>query len=42
MKPYPINIIDKKMKNGMGVMLDDFAASVYSIITLFVFYYLWI
>jgi len=29
-KPYPVNIIDKKMKNGLGVMLDDVIAGVYS------------
>jgi len=29
-KPYPINKIDKNMKNGFGVMLDDVIAGVYS------------
>jgi phosphatidylglycerophosphatase A len=29
-KPYPVNIIDKNMKNGLGVMLDDVIAGVYS------------
>ena len=29
-KPYPANIIDKKMKNGFGVMLDDIVAGVYT------------
>ena len=33
-KPYPINIIDKKMKNGFGVVLDDVVAGIYSAITL--------
>jgi len=33
-KPYPINIIDKNMKNGFGVMLDDIIAGVYSSIVL--------
>ena len=32
LKPYPINIIDKKMKNGLGVMLDDIIAGIYSTI----------
>jgi len=29
-KPYPINIIDKNMKNGFGVILDDIIAGIYS------------
>ena len=33
-KPFPINIIDKNMKNGFGVMLDDIIAGVYSSIVL--------
>jgi phosphatidylglycerophosphatase A len=35
-KPYPINIIDKKMKNGFGVILDDVIAGIYSAIILLV------
>lgn len=27
-KPFPINYIDKKIKNGFGVMLDDIAAGI--------------
>ena len=34
-KPYPINIIDKKIKNGFGVMLDDVFAGIYSVIVFF-------
>ena len=33
-KPYPIKQIDKKMKNGFGVILDDIIAGVYSVIVL--------
>ena len=33
-KPYPINRIDEKMKNGLGVILDDVVAGVYSSIIL--------
>lgn len=33
-KPYPINRIDKKMKNGFGVMLDDVLAGIYTSIIL--------
>ena len=31
-KPYPINKVDKELKNGFGVMLDDIIAGIYSII----------
>ena len=34
-KIYPANIIDKKMKNSFGVILDDIVASSYTIIILF-------
>ena len=40
-KPFPINIVDKKMKNGLGVMLDDIIAGIYSAITIYIFYALW-
>ena len=40
-KPFPINIVDKKMKNGLGVMLDDIIAGIYSAITIYIFYTLW-
>ena len=33
LKPFPINIIDKKIKNGLGVMLDDVVAAIYASIT---------
>ena len=35
-KPFPINIIDKKMKNGLGVMLDDIIAGIYAAISVFI------
>lgn len=31
-KIFPINLIDKKMKNGFGVMFDDFIAAIFAII----------
>lgn len=31
-KPWPINLIDKKMKNGIGVMLDDLLAAVFAVV----------
>ena len=41
-KPIPINIVDKKMKNGVGVMLDDIIAGIYSTIVIYIIYALWI
>ncbi|MDB9796081.1 phosphatidylglycerophosphatase A [Pelagibacteraceae bacterium] len=41
LKPYPINKIDKNMKNGFGVMFDDVLAGVFSsIIVLIIILYL--
>ena len=37
LKPIPINLVDKKMKNGLGVVLDDLLAGVYVIITIALF-----
>ena len=36
-KIFPANIIDKKMNNSLGVLLDDLIASVYTIIILYSF-----
>ena len=37
-KPWPISIVDKKIKNGIGVMLDDIIAGVFSTIaTIFIY-----
>ena len=33
-KPFPVNYIDNNVKGSFGVMLDDIAASIYSIIIL--------
>lgn len=30
LKPFPINIIDSKMKNALGVMLDDVLAGIFA------------
>ena len=38
LKPFPIGFIDKKMKNGFGVMLDDIIAGLYSVITLLIIF----
>ena len=31
-KPYPIYLIDKNLKNGVGVMLDDLVAAYYTLL----------
>ena len=36
-KPFPINLVDKKMKNGFGVILDDLLAGIYVLITIALF-----
>jgi len=38
LKPFPINLIDKKMKNGFGVMFDDIIAGFYSVLILLIFF----
>ena len=30
LKPWPINQVDSKLKNALGVMLDDFIAAIYA------------
>ena len=35
-KPYPIQIIDLRMKNSVGVILDDFIASAYTLILILI------
>ena len=41
LKPFPINIIDKKMKNGLGVVLDDIIAGIYTSIIILIFGYVY-
>ena len=40
-KPFPINLIDNKIKNGFGVMFDDIIAGLFTLLTLCIFF-LWI
>ena len=35
LKPYPINYVDKNMKNGFGVILDDLIAGFFTLIVLY-------
>ncbi|MDH3691453.1 MAG: phosphatidylglycerophosphatase A [Gammaproteobacteria bacterium] len=39
LKPFPINVIDRKIKGGVGVVLDDVAAGVVTNVVLQVTYY---
>lgn len=34
LKPWPINWVDREVRNGLGIMLDDVLAAVYSAIVL--------
>ena len=36
LKPYPINYVDKNMKNGFGVILDDLIAGAFTLIVLYI------
>jgi|TARA_B110000444_G_scaffold254821_1_gene287980 phosphatidylglycerophosphatase A len=38
-KPYPIKKIDKQIKNGFGVILDDIVAGIYAVIILLTIIY---
>ena len=38
-KPWPINIIDRKYKNGLGVMLDDVIAAIFAALVHFFILY---
>ena len=33
-KPFPINLIDKNIKNSFGVIMDDIIAGIYSVLSL--------
>ena len=39
LKPFPINLVDKKMKNGFGIVLDDVIAGIFTTILYFIGYY---
>ena len=41
LKPFPINLIDKKIKNGFGVILDDIVAGIFASISVYIIL-LWI
>tara|TARA_B100000989_G_scaffold155381_1_gene115922 strand:- start:406 stop:906 length:501 start_codon:yes stop_codon:yes gene_type:complete len=37
LKPFPINYVDKNIKSGLGVVLDDIIAGIYTTIVLYIF-----
>lgn len=39
-KPWPISRVDKQLKNGFGIMLDDAIAGIYGLITLQIIVYM--
>jgi phosphatidylglycerophosphatase A len=41
LKPWPVRFVDKKCPGGLGVVLDDVVAGLYSLIVLYVILYLW-
>ena len=36
LKPYPINYVDRNIKNGFGVILDDLIAGLFTLIVLYI------
>lgn len=38
-KPWPINLVDEKIKGGFGIMLDDLMAGIYALVVLQLIYY---
>ena len=36
-KPFPVSYFDRKLKNSLGVILDDVAAGLYVVLTLIIF-----
>tara|TARA_B100000700_G_C14565742_1_gene633231 strand:+ start:54 stop:554 length:501 start_codon:yes stop_codon:yes gene_type:complete len=41
-KPFPINFIDKKLKNGLGVVMDDLIAGLFSLLIVWVVVFLFL
>ncbi len=38
-KPWPINAIERKLPNGLGIMLDDVMAAIFSIIVYYLIFF---
>lgn len=39
-KPYPIRYFDQQLKGGLGIMFDDILAAIYSLISLYLIYWI--
>ncbi|MBF0785103.1 phosphatidylglycerophosphatase A [Muribacter muris] len=39
LKPYPIRLFDQKLTSGLGIMVDDILAAIYSLCTLYLIYW---
>ncbi|MBV6541605.1 phosphatidylglycerophosphatase A [Ursidibacter maritimus] len=39
-KPYPIRYFDQQLKGGIGIMFDDILAGIYSLISLYLIYWI--
>ena len=39
LKPFPISFLDKKVKGGLGIMLDDVLAGIFALISVHAIYY---
>ena len=39
LKPYPISVGDKKMKNGLGIVLDDILAGLFTLFVILLFFW---
>ena len=38
LKPFPINLVDNRIKNGFGVIFDDIVAGIFSTATLYIIF----
>lgn len=39
LKPFPIRYFDEKLENGLGIMIDDIIAAIFTILSLKILYY---
>jgi phosphatidylglycerophosphatase A len=38
LKPWPINVVDRNLRNGFGVMADDLIAAAYALLLLHILF----
>lgn len=39
-KPYPISYLDTRIRNGFGIMIDDIGAAIFSIVVIYLIYFI--